>query len=121
MPQKADMPKCRYAKKPICQKADIQKADLVNLSRKGYVGALIYGQGLQCVHIVLKAASTECSAGSNDHFVVVGGANFHYCLVSLMWKSAVMILLRRCLECLKNYFYLSGLQKFCCPTREKKN
>jgi hypothetical protein len=40
--------------------------------------------------------------------------NSHYCLVSLMWMkigSAVMILLRRCLECLKNYFHLWGLQK----------
>jgi hypothetical protein len=60
--QKADMPKSRYAKKPICQKADMPKsryakkpidkkpiwqtADLVNLSRRGYVGALIYRQGL---------------------------------------------------------------------------
>jgi hypothetical protein len=32
-----------------------------------------------------------------------------------------MILLRRCLECLKNYFHLWGLQKSLvarCPTRE---
>jgi hypothetical protein len=28
--------------------------------------------------------------------------NRHYCLVSLMWM---------CLECLKNYFHLWGLQK----------
>jgi hypothetical protein len=34
-------------------------------------------------------------------------ALFHWC----GWKSAVMILLRRCLECLKNYFHLWGLQK----------
>jgi hypothetical protein len=61
--------------------------------------------------VLFLAASTECSAGSNDHFVVLvvlvlvllvllpslvqfdgrppGGANFHYCLaiVSLMWMK----------------------------------
>jgi hypothetical protein len=34
-------------------------------------------------------------------------ALFHWC----GWKSAVMILLRRCLEGLKNYFHLWRLQK----------
>jgi hypothetical protein len=79
----------------------------VNLSRRGYVGALICKQGLHYVHIVLKAASTECSAGSNDHFVVVGCANFHCCLVSLMWMkigSNDITAQVQCLECLKNIF-----------------
>jgi hypothetical protein len=35
-------------------------------------------------------------------------SGFH-CFIG--WKSAVMILLRRCLECLKNYFHLWGLRK----------
>jgi hypothetical protein len=63
--------KSRYAKKPICQKADRQKADMTK-SRSCEPKAYIK------VHLVLKAASAECSAGSNDHFVVVGGADFQY-------------------------------------------
>jgi hypothetical protein len=40
--QKADIPKSRYTKKPIYQKADMTKSRsrIVNLSRRGYVAHL---------------------------------------------------------------------------------